>query len=110
MGNAREPSRYIRELSEIAGDKLCFETVAGDLLRQCPACWAGYLVERTGTANRRFLGCSQFPNYEDTARLKQQSAAPISFEFTLECLEQRRRQLGSLKIEADFIERVVLES
>ncbi|MEZ5784569.1 MAG: hypothetical protein R3D70_23970 [Rhizobiaceae bacterium] len=28
------------------------------------------MVERTGTANRRFLGCSQFPNCEDTARLK----------------------------------------
>lgn len=70
MGNAREPSRYIRELSEVAGDNLRFETVAGDLLRQCPGCRAGYLVERTGTANRRFLGCSQLPNYEDTARLK----------------------------------------
>ncbi|WP_352917951.1 topoisomerase DNA-binding C4 zinc finger domain-containing protein [Mesorhizobium sp. M0960] len=39
-------------------------------MRQCPACRAGHLVERTGIANRRFLGCSQFPNCEDTARLK----------------------------------------
>ena len=70
LSNSREPSRYIRELSEIAGDNLRFETVDGDLLRQCPVCRAGHLVERTGASNRRFLGCSQFPNCEHTAPLK----------------------------------------
>lgn len=70
LTNAREPSRYIRELSEIAGDELRFETIDGELLRQCPACRAGHLVERTGPANRRFLGCSQFPDCEHTASLK----------------------------------------
>jgi DNA helicase-4 len=70
LTNAREPSRYIRELSEIAGDDLRFETIDGELLRQCPACRAGHLVERTGPANRRFLGCSQFPDCEHTAPLK----------------------------------------
>ncbi|MEJ6785607.1 topoisomerase DNA-binding C4 zinc finger domain-containing protein [Aminobacter sp. Piv2-1] len=70
LANAREPSRYIRELSEIAGNDLRFETIDGELLRQCPACRAGHLVERTGPANRRFLGCSQFPNCEQTAPLK----------------------------------------
>ncbi len=67
LTNSREPSRYIRELSEIAGDNLRFETIDGDLLRQCPACRSGHLVERTGPANRRFLGCSQFPNCEHTS-------------------------------------------
>ncbi|MGO4560098.1 UvrD-helicase domain-containing protein [Mesorhizobium sp. 2RAF21] len=70
LTNSREPSRYIRELSEIAGDNLRFETIDGDLLRQCPACRAGHMVERTGPANRRFLGCSQFPNCDHTAPLK----------------------------------------
>ena len=70
LTNSREPSRYIRELSEIAGDNLRFETIDGDLLRQCPACRAGHLVERTGPANRRFLGCGQFPNCEHTAPLR----------------------------------------
>ncbi|RWO29698.1 MAG: helicase [Mesorhizobium sp.] len=70
LTNAREPSRYIREHSEIAGDDLRFETVDGELLRQCPACRAGHLVDRTGPSNRRFLGGSQFPNCEHTAPLK----------------------------------------
>ncbi|WP_287305858.1 UvrD-helicase domain-containing protein [Mesorhizobium sp.] len=70
LTNSREPSRYIRELSEIAGDNLRFETIDGELLRQCPACRAGHVVERTGPANRRFLGCSQFPNCDYTAPLK----------------------------------------
>jgi DNA helicase-4 len=70
LSNSREPSRYIRELAEIAGDNLRFETVDGDPLRQCPTCRAGHLVERTGPANRRFLGCSQFPNCDHTAPLK----------------------------------------
>jgi len=70
LTNAREPSRYIRELSEIAGDDLRFETIDGELLRQCPACRAGHLVERTGPANRRFLGCSQFPICEHTSPLR----------------------------------------
>jgi DNA helicase-4 len=67
LTNSREPSRYIRELSEIAGDNLRFETIDGETLQQCPACRAGHMVERTGPANRRFLGCSQFPNCDHTA-------------------------------------------
>lgn len=60
--NSREPSRYIGELSEIAGDNLRFETIDGDSLRQCSTCRSGHMVERAGPANRRFLGCSNFPN------------------------------------------------
>ncbi|WP_281261775.1 topoisomerase DNA-binding C4 zinc finger domain-containing protein [Breoghania corrubedonensis] len=70
LSNCREPSRYIRELSEIAGDNLRFESVDGAPKQQYPTCRAGHLVERTGPANRRFLGCSQFPNCNHAAQLK----------------------------------------
>lgn len=66
LTNSREPSRYIRELSEIAGDNLRFETIDGELVRQCPACHVGQLVERNGRNNRRFLGCNQFPECDHT--------------------------------------------
>ncbi len=70
LTNSREPSRYIRELSEIAGDNLRFETVDGDLLRQCPACRVGQLVERRGRNNSRFFGCNQYPDCDHTLPLK----------------------------------------
>lgn len=66
LTNSREPSRYIRELSEIAGDNLRFETIDGDTLNQCPACRVGHLVERKGRNNSRFLGCSQYPDCDHT--------------------------------------------
>lgn len=66
LANSREPSRYIRELSEIAGDNLRFESVDGDPLRQCPACRVGHLVERMGRNNRRFFGCNQYPGCDHT--------------------------------------------
>lgn len=62
LTNSREPSRYIRELSEIAGDNLRFETIDGDQVRQCPVCRVGQLVERQGRNNQRFLGCNQYPD------------------------------------------------
>ncbi|WP_417423320.1 UvrD-helicase domain-containing protein [Hoeflea sp.] len=61
LTNNREPSRYIRELSEIAGDNLRFETLEGSALNQCPACRVGQLVERKGRKDSRFWGCSQYP-------------------------------------------------
>jgi len=61
LTNSREPSRYIRELSEIAGDNLRFESIDGDPLHQCPKCRVGQLVERNGRGGSRFLGCSQYP-------------------------------------------------
>lgn len=66
LTNSREPSRYIRELSEIAGDNLRFETIDGEPIRQCPACHIGQMVERKGRNNRRFLGCNQFPECDHT--------------------------------------------
>lgn len=67
LTNSREPSRYIRELSEIAGDNLRFETIDGDLLHQCPACRVGQLTEREGRTNSRFFGCNLYPtcNYTE---------------------------------------------
>ncbi|MER9474610.1 UvrD-helicase domain-containing protein [Mesorhizobium sp. M0520] len=70
LTNSREPSRYVGELSEIAGDNLRFETIDGAALRQCPTCRAGHLVQRIGPANRRFLGCSQFPTCDHTEPVK----------------------------------------
>lgn len=69
LTSGRDPSRYIRELSEIAGSDLQYETLEGDPLVQCPACRAGHIVERTGPGGRRFLGCSQYPDCDHTAPL-----------------------------------------
>ncbi|RDJ00742.1 DNA helicase UvrD [Rhizobium phaseoli] len=70
LANGREPSRYIRELSEIAGDNLRFESIDGDQLHQCPKCRVGQLVERNGRDSSRFLGCNQYPECDHTARLQ----------------------------------------
>lgn len=66
LTNSREPSRYISELSEIAGENLRFETIDGEPIRQCPACHVGQLVERKGSNKRRFLGCNRFPECDHT--------------------------------------------
>ncbi|RVH34286.1 helicase [Sinorhizobium meliloti] len=42
---SRQPSRYIRELCEIAGDEIRFETTEGTALQQCPTCLMGQIVE-----------------------------------------------------------------
>lgn len=68
LTNSREPSRYIRELSEIASDNLHFESIDGDPLHQCPKCRVGQLIERKGRNNSRFLGCNQFPECDHTAQ------------------------------------------
>jgi DNA helicase-4 len=68
LANSREPSRYIRELSEIAGDNLRFETIDGDALHQCPTCRVGHLVARNGRNNSQFLGCSQYPDCDHTQK------------------------------------------
>ncbi|MGV0820007.1 UvrD-helicase domain-containing protein [Martelella sp. AD-3] len=70
LTNSREPSRYIRELSDIAGEDLRFESIDGDPLHQCPKCRVGQLVERNGRGNSRFLGCNQYPECEHTAQLR----------------------------------------
>ena len=65
--NERSPSRYIRELSEIAGEDVRFETVEGRPLRQCPTCRTGQLVERRGPDGSSFIGCSNYPACRHTA-------------------------------------------
>ncbi len=70
LTNSREPSRYIRELSEIAGENLRFETIDGDVLNQCPGCRVGLMVERTGRNNSRFLGCNQYPDCDHTQSMQ----------------------------------------
>nr|WP_234893667.1 UvrD-helicase domain-containing protein [Agrobacterium vitis] len=68
LTNGREPSRYIRELSEIAGDNLRFESIDGDHLHQCPKCRVGQLVERKSRENTLFLGCNRYPECDHIAQ------------------------------------------
>lgn len=60
--NSRQPSRYIRELCEIAGDEIRFETIEGAALRQCPKCLVGQMVEKRNRKGTVFSGCNQFPD------------------------------------------------
>ncbi len=62
IANSRQPSRYIRELCEIAGDEVRFETIEGAALRQCPVCLVGQMVERRNRNGTVFCGCNQFPD------------------------------------------------
>lgn len=66
LTNQRKPSRYIRELCEIAGHDVRFETIDGEELDQCPSCLVGQIVERRGTNGATFLGCNQFPDCRHT--------------------------------------------
>ncbi|KSV61332.1 hypothetical protein N182_37900 [Sinorhizobium sp. GL2] len=58
----RQPSRYFRELCEIADDEILFETTEGTALRQCPTCLVGKIVETRNRAGSAFYGCKQFPD------------------------------------------------
>lgn len=66
LANDRKPSRYIRELCEIAGENVRFETVDGEELDQCPSCLVGQMVERQGPNGSTFCGCNQYPNCRNT--------------------------------------------
>ncbi|WP_232843143.1 UvrD-helicase domain-containing protein [Allopontixanthobacter confluentis] len=66
LANDRKPSRYIRELCEIAGENVRFETVDGEELDQCPSCLVGQMVERQGPNESTFFGCNQYPNCRNT--------------------------------------------
>lgn len=66
LANDRKPSRYIRELCEIAGENVRFETVDGEELDQCPTCLLGQMVERQGPKGSTFFGCNQYPNCRNT--------------------------------------------
>lgn len=60
--NSRQPSRYLRELCEIAGDEVRFQTIEGAALRQCPVCLVGEMVEKRNRNGTVFCGCNQFPD------------------------------------------------
>jgi DNA helicase-4 len=64
--NDRDPSRYIKELREIAGDNVQYESIDGRPIRQCPSCHSGQLVKRTGPKGSSFIGCSTFPTCRHT--------------------------------------------
>jgi len=61
LTNRRQPSRYIRELCEIAGDDVRFEAIDGAPLRQCPVCLVGQIVEKRNRDGGAFSACNQFP-------------------------------------------------
>ncbi len=67
--NSRQPSRYVRELADIAGDNFRLETIDGEALPQCPTCLVGHLIERKSKAGDRFLGCTQYPDCSHTAQM-----------------------------------------
>lgn len=67
--NRRKPSRYIRELCDIAGDDVRFETIDGKDLDQCPSCLIGEIVERKGRNDTTFYGCNQFPDCRHTQQV-----------------------------------------
>ncbi|NTH16651.1 UvrD-helicase domain-containing protein [Agrobacterium rhizogenes] len=65
--NGRQPSRYTRELADIAGADFRLETIDGEALPQCPSCRVGHIVEKTSRKGGRFMGCTQYPECDHTA-------------------------------------------
>lgn len=74
--NRARPSRYIKELCDIAGDDVQFETIDGRRLHHCPTCFTGQLVKRKGTNGSTFLGCTAFPKCRYT---EQVASSPQQF-------------------------------
>lgn len=70
LSNARQPSRFIRELCEVSENGIGFETLDGEALHQCPECLVGQMVERESRTGRVFLGCNQFPECRHTSRVQ----------------------------------------
>jgi len=60
------PSRYIRELEEVAAGGLRYESVEGAIMRKCKGCHTGFMVERRGQDGNTFLGCNKFPACRET--------------------------------------------
>ncbi|WP_287106813.1 3'-5' exonuclease [Mesorhizobium sp.] len=75
--NSRQPSRYIRELCEIAGDEVRYETIEGAALRQCPVCLVGQMVEKRNKNGTVFHGCNQFPGCRHSEGVPAQSTAHL---------------------------------
>nr|WP_269846650.1 3'-5' exonuclease [Paracoccus binzhouensis] len=67
----RQSSRYIRELCQIAGDDVLFETIDGSPVEnQCPDCKVGQVVQKRTRTGSSFRGCNQFPTcrYTENSR------------------------------------------
>lgn len=64
--NESSPSRFVRELCEINGDQIRFETAVGETYSTCPVCLVGQVVTRIGSKGA-FLGCNQFPDCRYTS-------------------------------------------
>ncbi|MFD1033125.1 UvrD-helicase domain-containing protein [Sphingomonas hankookensis] len=56
-----QPSRYIAELCDLAGDDVRFESVDGTRLWQCPVCITGELADRIDEGGATVIGCSAHP-------------------------------------------------
>lgn len=54
------PSRYLYELKQIAGEGFVFSDPKGSSLAMCPSCKKGFLVEKTSKYGN-FLSCNRFP-------------------------------------------------
>lgn len=85
LTNRRQPSRYIRELCEIAGDEIRFETIDGALLTQCPVCLVGQMVTKRNRDGEEFSGCNRFPECRNS------EPAPASAGATAEGRRSTRR-------------------
>ena len=59
-----QPSRYIAELCDLAGDDVRFESIDGTRLWQCPVCITGELTDRVDAGGATFVGCSRHPKCE----------------------------------------------
>ena len=59
--NSRNPSSYISELVEIAGEDVRFETIDGRRLDKCPKCIVGEMIQQTGKDGRPMRACSRVP-------------------------------------------------
>lgn len=72
----RQSSRYIRELCQIAGDDVAFETIDGSPVEnQCPDCKVGQVVQKRNRAGSWFRGCNQFPTCRYTENSRPQGKA-----------------------------------
>ncbi|WP_244505073.1 UvrD-helicase domain-containing protein [Pelagibacterium luteolum] len=59
----RQPSRYVQELCQIAGDDVMFETAEGLAVEdQCPDCKVGRIVPKRSRSGSSFKACNQFPS------------------------------------------------
>ncbi|WP_245294759.1 UvrD-helicase domain-containing protein [Rhizobium rhizosphaerae] len=66
LSSKGNPSRYIGELEKVATGGLRYETVDGVMLQKCKRCETGFMVERRGQNDNKFLGCSRFPSCRET--------------------------------------------